>query len=63
MKFKVNPYPKKGDKRIIKRFAFFPVRLDNDVVVWLESYYVRQERVGRDFGSSEWITLQTVSKM
>lgn len=63
MKFKVKPYPMEGDKRIVRRFAFFPIRLDNDTVVWLETYIVLQKRVRFDFGGSEWLGMQTVSKM
>ena len=31
--------PNPGDKRKIKRFAWFPIRIDNNTVVWLEEYW------------------------
>lgn len=34
--------PSEGDNRIVTRFAFLPVRLDGDIIVWLERYHERQ---------------------
>ncbi len=42
MRFKVQPKPKKGDIRYIEVFALLPKRIA-DEVVWLESYYAKQE--------------------
>ena len=39
MKWKVKPYPEIGDIKTIRKFAFLPVRMYNDEVVWLEFYY------------------------
>lgn len=36
IKKKYNNY---GDKRTVKRFALFPVRIDDDTLIWLEYYY------------------------
>lgn len=43
MRWKVNHGPMQGDKREIKRFSFFPQKLDDNYVVWLERYYVEQK--------------------
>lgn len=43
MRWKTKPEPKIGDSRWVKKFAWIPARLDSDVKVWLESYYVKQE--------------------
>lgn len=32
--------PKKGDKKVKRRFAFLPVRIQNDEWLWLEPYDV-----------------------
>jgi hypothetical protein len=29
---------KEGDRKIVKRFAFFPVELDDGNTIWLESF-------------------------
>jgi hypothetical protein len=46
MKFKYR-YPKKvlsqGDVRVVKRFAWFPINLDDKTRVWLEYYNVIQK--------------------
>ena len=33
--------PNNGDKRIVKRFALFPIRIDNECR-WLEFVYIQQ---------------------
>ena len=55
MKWKVKPYPDLGQQRVITRFAWFPVRLHNNVTVWLETYQVRQEYCLR-WGGARWDT-------
>jgi len=35
--------PKNRDKRIVKKFALFPVECHSDVKIWLEYYFVFQE--------------------
>lgn len=50
MKFKITQPNKKGDTRIVNKFAWFPVRTtvitqdsdDSIMYVWLELYQVRQ---------------------
>lgn len=42
MKWKADN-PKHGEQRIYKRFAVFPVEIDNDIWIWLETYYVVRE--------------------
>ncbi|MEK6829067.1 MAG: hypothetical protein AABY15_02990 [Nanoarchaeota archaeon] len=40
--------PKVGDKKEITKFAFFPVRIDEETTVWLEKYiqvYVAEKRL------------------
>ena len=41
MRFELSskPLPKLGDKKCKKRFAFFPVEINDNKKVWLESYY------------------------
>jgi len=41
-----------GDHRVVKRFAWLPVRIDAETLVWLEPYYDYEVRVatnGRHF--------------
>ena len=33
---------KVGDERWIRRFAFIPTRINDSVIIWLETFYVRQ---------------------
>jgi hypothetical protein len=43
---KVKPTPPKpvlGDRRTVKRYAWFPVKLSNGYRVWLENYSVVEE--------------------
>lgn len=51
------PKPKPGhhDCRIIPKFAFFPVKCNDGITVWLEKYWVEQrwDRRGRDI--FDWI--------
>jgi hypothetical protein len=44
-----------GDRRIIRRFAWFPVRSNDGYVYWLESYYACQTYC-RDYNGSWWMT-------
>lgn len=39
MRFDVKPKPNLGDKKRVKKFAFFPVKINDRKKVWLESYY------------------------
>ena len=34
--------PRIGDQRKVKRFAFLPIRISNDEVLWLQTYYRHQ---------------------
>jgi hypothetical protein len=51
--------PKNGDKRIVKRFALFPTRLENDQIIWLESYCKEQRYFySYGLGQSTWDTIR-----
>ena len=39
MRFDVKPKPNLGDKKRVKKFAFFPVTINDRKKVWLENYY------------------------
>ena len=39
MRFDVKPKPNLGDKKRVKKFAFFPVKINDRKKVWLENYY------------------------
>ena len=39
MRFDVKPKPNLGDKKRVKKFAFFPVKINDRKKVWFESYY------------------------
>lgn len=44
MKWKtIKNQPKEGDRRTVRKFAFFPVQTDYDYTVWLETYDSVQE--------------------
>ncbi len=34
--------PKIGSKRLVKRFAWFPTRIDETTVIWFHHYYLQQ---------------------
>ena len=55
-------YPCWNDRRIVKRFAFVPIRVGNEKR-WLEVVYIKQ-RYGREFGSCSrcWINEEFVIK-
>lgn len=42
-RIKVKPKYKLGDRRVIRKFALFPVRITDSLVVWLERYWAKQE--------------------
>lgn len=44
MRWKQKPKPKEGDIRIIKKFLFFPKKIE-DETRWLESAYIVQEYI------------------
>lgn len=63
MRWKSWEGPKYGDKQTVKYFAFWPVRLDNGITVWLESYWAEEEWHTMDDGyMGYWKTLRTWSK-
>jgi hypothetical protein len=37
--------PKEGDTRLKRRFALFPTNIGNNVIIWLEFYYVQQRYI------------------
>lgn len=54
MRWKTKPIPKQGDTRWVKRFAWFPTKVDSGVMLWLESYYVRVKARRMRTWSDEW---------
>ena len=44
MKFH-RPMIKSGDKRTVTRFAFLPERIDDNTVVWLETYKMGESKI------------------
>lgn len=41
-----------GDAKVVTRFAIFPMRIDNNTVIWLEKYsakYLLCHKMGSDF--------------
>lgn len=57
MRFDKKQY-KVGDERWIRRFAFIPTRINDSVIIWLETFYVRQtfiaDRIHDYGGTSVW---------
>ena len=41
MRFNKKQY-KVGDERWVRRFAFIPTRINDSVIIWLETFYARQ---------------------
>lgn len=35
--------PKIGDKKIINKFAIFPVKINSTTIIWLERYFIQYE--------------------
>jgi hypothetical protein len=52
---------KDGDIKIIKRFAFFPVRLNDEEIIWLEWYKVTK-RFDVLFNRNVWDTIKIERK-
>lgn len=50
-------HPKNLDKRIIKKFALFPIRI-KDTTYWLETIYIKQSYTT----VFDWIDLEVVTK-
>lgn len=42
MRFKAKKKPSHGDVRVIKRFAWTPIKTCRDSVVWMEYYWIEQ---------------------
>lgn len=42
MRWHTKPRPRNGDTRVIRRFAWWPVKMSDTQVVWLEWYIVEQ---------------------
>lgn len=57
MRFDKKQY-KVGDERWIRRFAFIPTRINDNIIIWLETFYVRQtfiaDRIYEYGGISVW---------
>lgn len=39
MKWKTTPRPSYNEMRIVKKFAWLPVKLNDEYTIWLEKYY------------------------
>jgi len=39
MKIKIAADPESGSLRVVSRFAWLPVKIDNTTMIWLEKYY------------------------
>ena len=39
MRFDIKPKPNLGDKKHKKKFAFFPIKINDTKRIWFESYY------------------------
>ena len=48
--------PQDGDKKVVKKFAFFPVRIDENNVIWLEHYYKELTFIDAPLSGTYWIT-------
>lgn len=52
-----------GQKRVVRRFAFLPVQLDNDVTVWFERYWEEQQWFDySNFTLSYWLTIRAYTE-
>lgn len=43
MRFRIDPGPSHGDRRVKKKFAWFPVCMGGNDFIWFESYWAMQE--------------------
>jgi len=61
MRWKTDNGLKNGDRRKVKRFALFPIALDDGYTVWLEPYWAEEEWevVYNDGYSTGWRTIRT----
>ena len=67
MRWETAAEPKIGDKRIVKRFAFFPTTvMYSDVIAWWETIYIEQEFYYDDsvhlFEREKWGDMKFVTK-
>lgn len=47
-----------GKERVIRRFAWFPVKLTaQDIKVWLEFYNVKQKEMSSEYYGQIWIDI------
>jgi hypothetical protein len=56
MIIKIKPKPKKHDRRLVRKFSFLPVRINDEHYVWLQFYYSVEEYITdtRYFGGGWW---------
>ena len=55
---------KKGQRRVVRKFAWLPTKLDTDLVVWLESYFACQEyNVKYPSYSVKWNTMYNTQRI
>jgi hypothetical protein len=60
MEWKIPPSPKRGDRRITKKFCFIPQRCDENTMVWLGFIYLFQYYT---LTWDEWATELTFSSL
>ena len=53
MKWKTTPPPPYNAMRIVQKFAWLPIQLNDEYTIWLEKYYSVERRVC-DLGSCWW---------
>lgn len=58
MRFKLKPKPTLFDRRIIKKFAWFPIEIDREVR-WLEKVVIEQKYYGTANG---WISYRFIDE-
>ena len=59
MRWKSWAVPKRGDKRTVKYFAFWPTKLENGFTIWLEAYCSEEEwRTAPDGDMGYWKSIR-----
>jgi len=51
--------PEEGQQRVVNRFAWLPVELEDGTVIWLERYRRLEEWKSGFFSPHTWDTLRT----
>lgn len=50
--------PKKAETKFVKKFAFWPMYLDNGDLIWLERYYVEYQSEKNYRGVYRWYKIR-----